>query len=346
MNIFELLLAENLKVLWESLELEPYIGEAFFPNDSQMGLEFSFIKGRDDVPVALVSAQFDTNVLYRDRMGIETIKGTLPFFKEAMKIDEKLRQQLLSVAEPYREKIIERIFNDNLTLLKAARVSVERMRMQLLSTGTISIVENGVNKQYDYGFDQSKQVKEITNKWTDTTKATPLKDISEAITAYKKLTKRTPKFMVMNEDLFTTYLTGNADVLKYFNSLPVPNIYPNDEEVKSFIEKKFNVKIILSNATYKAARDFNGAAVPFYPTDRFTLTSTADLGRTIYGTTPEEADLMSGVSKATSVAITSEGVAITTWNEVDPVNVNTKVSEVVLPSCENVDQLYIVKVIG
>ena len=155
MDIFELLLADNIKVLWESLEVEPYIGEAFFPNERQQGLDFSFIKGKDDTPVALVSAQFDTNVLYRDRIGLETVKGSLPFFKEAMKISEKLRQKLISVAEAYRPAIIERIFNDNLTLLKAARVSVERMRMQLLSTGTISIVENGVNKQYDYGPERS-----------------------------------------------------------------------------------------------------------------------------------------------------------------------------------------------
>lgn len=346
MDLFELINANNVGVLWEGLQdtQEVYLGEAFFPNERQQGLEFSFIRGKDDTPVALVSANFDTNVLYRDRMGVEQLRGTLPFFKEALKIDEVLRQKLISVDPKFREALVSRILNDNIVLLRGARATAERMRMQLLSTGTITIQENGVDKQYDYGFDRDSQLKTLSKLW-GAEGAQPLKDIADQLKAYKKLTGVAGKYIIMNDGFFSEKLAGAKEITDYFASLSTPNLYPTDDEVRLFLERKFGVTFVLVSASYKASRDFGGKAVPFYPEGYFTITSTLNLGKTLYGTTPEEIDLLGGVSKASSVAVTSEGIAITTWNEVDPVNVNTKVSEVVLPTCPNIDKIYIVKAV-
>ena len=66
------------------------------------------------------------------------------------------------------------------------------------------------------------------------------------------------------------------------------------------------------------------------------------LGKTWFGTTPAESDLMSG--SAANVAITDTGVAVTTAQKVDPVNVETIVSMICLPSFEMADQIYIMDV--
>lgn len=343
-NIFQLVKADNIKTVWEQdKNREPYVGEAFFKNSRQRGLKFSFIKGKQGTPVALVGANWNTNVLYRDRIGIETLSGTLPFFKEAYKIDEETRQELLSVKDEFAGNLIDRIFDDELDLLAGAEVTAERMRMQLLSTGTINIVENGVNKQYDYGFDTDEQFKTVSVLWSNSS-ADPLKDIMDEIANYEDKFGKTPVVAVMDKSLFNN-IRRNEKVLAYFASLPTPNLYPSREQVLSFVEAQTGLKFVLTDKEYKEARDFNGAPVKFYPADRFTLLSVLDLGETVYGTTPEEADLLSGNSKASSVAVTSKGVAITTWNEVDPVNVNTKVSEVCIPTCPNIDTIYIVKVL-
>ena len=44
-----------------------------------------------------------------------------------------------------------------------------------------------------------------------------------------------------------------------------------------------------------------------------------------------------------SVAIVNTGVAITTWSEVDPVCTSVKASEVVAPTCPNIDKIRIIK---
>ena len=229
-------------------------------------------------------------------------------------------------------------------LLEGAEVTAERMRMQLLSTGTINIVENGVSKQYDYGFDSEKQHKNLAKKW-NAEGADPLKDIYEERIAYEELHGVAPSVMVIDKLLFSKYVSRNAKVLEYFANLSTPNLYPTLDQVVSFVEAQTQLRIVFTEKQYREARDFNGTPVKFYPADRFTLLSTIDLGQTVYGTTPEEADLLSGNSKASSVSVTSKGVAITTWNEVDPVNVNTKVSEVCIPTCPNIDTIHIVSVL-
>ena len=69
------------------------------------------------------------------------------------------------------------------------------------------------------------------------------------------------------------------------------------------------------------------------------LCSLMDLGKTWFGTTPAESDLMSG--SVANVSITDTGVAVTTVQKADPVQVETIVSMICLPSFEAADQVYI-----
>jgi hypothetical protein len=68
------------------------------------------------------------------------------------------------------------------------------------------------------------------------------------------------------------------------------------------------------------------------------------LGTTWFGTTPEESDLMGG--KVANVSITDVGVAVTTIEKADPVNVETKVTMICLPSFEAADSVMICDVIA
>jgi len=64
------------------------------------------------------------------------------------------------------------------------------------------------------------------------------------------------------------------------------------------------------------------------------------LGNTWFGTTPAESDLMSGA--AANVSITDTGVAVVTAKKIDPVQVETIVSMICLPSFEEADKIYII----
>lgn len=346
-NIFEAnITARNIRTIWEAdtEDRAPYLGEAFFPSTRQAGLELNLIKGKQGLPVALVSANWDTDVLYRDRIGFEGLQAELPFFKEAYKMSEKLRQDIIKVTDNYRVPLFNEVFRDTQNLLDGAEATVERMRMLLLGTGTISIQENGVDKQYDYGFNSANQMVTETTLWS-ASGAHPFKSFVARIKAYKQLTKKPAKFAIFGYNAYQT-LIEDSEIISYFESLPVPVLAPTEDEIKAYIERRSGVRIFLADAQFVKARDKSLTATYFYPADRYTLLSTADLGETVYGTTPEEADLLSGGnSNVASGEVLANGVAITTWKEVDPVCVSVKVSEVVAPSCPAIDQVYIVKVL-
>lgn len=348
-NIFEARInAKNIRVIWEQVlekDRTPYLGEVFFPAVKQVGLELNLIKGKQGLPVALVSANWDTDVLYRDRIGFNALQAELPFFKEAYKMSEKLRQQILTMQENYTMPLFNEIFNDVVELLRGAEATVERMRMQILGTGTISIQENGVDKQYDYGFVSNSQFKTEQTLWS-ASGAKPFASLVAQMKNYKNLTKKPAKYAVFGADAYEKLL-NDPDIISHFASLAVPIPNPTEDEIKGYIEARTGLRIILADAQYVKARDKNLVPTYFYPADRYTLLSTIDLGETIYGTTPEEADLLSGAnSSVLSGEVLANGVAVTTWKEVDPVCVAVKVSEVVAPSCPAIDQVYIVKVLN
>ena len=348
-NIFEQkITARNIKQVWEAdnKNKAPFVGEIFFTSVQQEGLDINLLKGKEGLPIALVSANWDTDVLYRDRIGFESLNAELPFFKEAYKVSEKLRQKIITSQVQYTGSYFQEIFNDVNNLLLGADVTVERMRMQILGTGTILIQENGVDKQYNYGFDTSNQLKTETTLWS-ASGAKPLASFVEQIKNYKKYRKNLHKarYAVFGQDAFDK-LINDVEVTNYFRNLSTPINYPTEEQRKAYVESTTGVTIILADQYYIKARDFkNQVATPYYPADRYTLLSKLDLGQVVYSKTPEEIDIASGDSQVLSCEIVGNGVAITTWKQADPVCVNVKVSEVVAPSCPGIDDIYIVKVL-
>ena len=67
-----------------------------------------------------------------------------------------------------------------------------------------------------------------------------------------------------------------------------------------------------------------------------------NLGRTVYGTTPEASDLMSGTDA--QVAQAAYGTTVTTFKEKHSVQVVTVVSCVMIPSFEAIDNCAVIDV--
>ena len=120
-KIYDLLNAENVVAVYENdTNRKPYVGEIFFPNERQRGLKFEFVKGKQGTPVALVSANFNTNVLYRDGKDFQLLAGTLPLFKEATQIDEVLRQEIIFSKDTFVEPLIKKALEQEGQVILAA----------------------------------------------------------------------------------------------------------------------------------------------------------------------------------------------------------------------------------
>ena len=349
-SIMDLVSAKALTTYWQETVSNriPYLGEGLFPAKKKMGLDLAWIKGYKGLPIALKPSHFDTKATVRDRIGVKKIETEMPFFREAMTIKERDRQELLRFRENDNQNlyssIINEIFDDRAQLIEGALIQSERMRMQLLVTGGISIVANNVDYTYNYDVDgdwQTNNYEELsgTSLWTDTTNSTPLEDIREMQQKIVDLTGVKPTRAIMTQKTFN-YLLQNKSIKIAINPLANGANLVREAELKSLLLSELGLNVAVYDKKFK---DETGATKNFYPDGYITLLPASTLGNTYYGTTPEEADLQSANFNG-DVSIVETGVAVTTINIPHPVNKETIVSEIVLPSFERMNEVATIKV--
>lgn len=345
LDIFDLVTATDIGTYYTSNGSNniPYLGAILFPAKKQLGLDLSWIKGANGLPVALQPAVFDTKATVRDRIGFTKVETEMPFFRESMKIGEKDRQEInkaqSAANSDYIMPIINKIFDDAKSLVDGAEVDNERMRMQLLSSGKIAISANSVAYDYDYKFKGShKETLLTTAKWSDLANSNPIDDTRRWQDTIEDDTGIRPTNSICTRKTWN-YLLNNTKVKLAVNSLNAngANVPITDAQLKQYLSTSLNLQVAVYNKKY-ALQD--GSSNLFYPDETFTLFPDGNLGNTYFGTTPEESDLMTGKTNA-QVQIVNTGVAITTIREPHPVNVQTIVSEIAMPSFETIDSVFI-----
>ena len=349
MNLTEFFTPAAIASNWEEVASNrtPYLGTGLFPARKKAGLDLAWLKGSKGLPVSLMPSAFDAKATFRDRIGFEKLETEMPFFREGFKIKERDRQELLRVqdsGDPYAQEVINRVFDDSQNLIEGANVVPERMIMQLLFGGKINIIANGV--AYEYNYDKNEEwaktnVIKAATKWETANAADPFADFKKAKDAIRSKTGTEITRAVMNTNTFN--LMAKTDALKnrYLATNGLSLGYLTDDEVRAVVSGTSRITVAIYDKQYK---DEAGVAHAFVPDGYVALIPDGSLGNTWYGTTPEEADLMgSGVAE---VSIVNTGVAITREVTVNPVNVNTFASEIVLPSWERMDECVVLNVTG
>lgn len=328
----------------------PYLGQTLFPRKKRIGLDLAWFKGAGGLPVALTSSNFDAKATLRDRIGFSKVETEMPFFREAMRIGEKDRQQILTLLGANNVQMIKPFLNkvyDDLTgLVDGAEVTAERMRMQLLSSGgIISIVANGLNYDYKFPFNANhKETLTLDARWSQFATADPIEDIRVAQDTVEWDTGKRPirgicTRKTWNYLLKSEKILGDMDAKAYVKN---QNAVVNSNLLKKYLLEELDLTVAVYNKKFATTVKSQSANL-FFPDDVFTLIPEGTLGNTWYGTTPEEADLMTGQTSA-DVQIVDTGVAITTKKDPSPVNVETIVSAIVLPSFESIDDIYVLTV--
>lgn len=341
--IYDKVTASNIAGYFNALQgnVDSTLGESIFPARKQLGTKLTYIKGSSGQSVALKAAAFDTNVTIRDRVGADVHDEQMPFFKEALLVKENDRQQLNLVKDTGNEALINTIvagiFNDDVALINSARARLEAMRMQVLATGKIAFTSGGVNKDIDYGV-KADHKKQVDKSWADAD-ATPLNDLEEAIESARELGLN-PERAIMNAKTFGLIRKATSTV-KVIKPLADSGAVTK-AELENYIADNFGVEVVIENGTY---RNDKGEVSKFFPDGHLTLIPSGPLGNTVFGTTPEESDLFADNTVGADVEIVDNGIAVTTTKTTDPVNVQTKVSMVALPSFERLDDVYMLTVI-
>lgn len=354
-NFSDVFTAKAFAMYWtkylEQANTEGYLGTSLFPPVKKKGIDIKWIKGRSGLPVTLRQSAFDAVAHVRDRIGVTAIQTEMPFFRDSFIVKESDRQEILRAQDsndPYVQPVLDNIYNDAKNLTNGANVVPERMIMQLLSPADgspkIEISDGAkVSCLYEYDVDGSFKTNNFkaltgTAAWTDHKNSNPVQDLLDA----KEVVERTgnvPTIALMSKKTLRD-IRENENVKAYIVAKAQATggvILVTDKLVKEYISEETELTVVVNN---KSFIDESGTAKRFYPDDMVTLLPAQPLGSTVYGTSPEEADLMAD-GKA-DVAIVNTGVAIATIEQEHPVNVRVLASEIVLPSFEGMDNVYVI----
>lgn len=341
MSIFDIMQSAQLTAYWEELTQDeaPYPCEELFPDNKKRGLSLQWIKGSRGLPVVLKTSAFDAFAVPRPRIGFEKLTAEMPYFKESTYIDEELRQELNLVLETgnqaYIDSVVNRVFDDEMNLLRGAAAARERMRMMALTTGVVSMAANGQAFSFDYGIPEAHKV-ETETSWSDHANSDPIEDM-RALKERILDDTGVEVTRAMCDGITWRHIRNNAKIAKTIFVLSNGQASVNDNRLRSYILEEVGIDVMVNDKRYV---DEKGSTVKYMPADTFVMFPAGDLGNTWFGTTPAESDLMGG--SAANVSITDTGVAVTTVQKTDPVNVETIVSMICLPSFEAADQIGII----
>lgn len=338
MTIFDLVQAPELTAYWETMTQDeaPYPCEELFPDDKKRGLQLSWIKGSRGLPVVLKTSAFDVNAIPRPRIGFDKLVTEMPYFKESTYIDEELRQELNMVLETgnqaYIDSVMTHVFDDETNLLRGAAASRERMRMMALTTGVVTMSNNGQTFSYDYGVTHKG---DAATAWSNHSSADPIEDIRQAVETIGDDTGATITRAMCDGATWRDIRNNEALAKKiYVLSNGVGAV--TDRALREYLLEELGIEVMINDKRYV---NESGTTQKYMPANTFVMFPDGQLGKTWFGTTPAESDLMGG--NAANVSITDTGVAVVTHQVVDPVNVETIVSQICLPSFEMADQVYI-----
>ncbi len=343
-KIYDLVTSKALASYWTvaSQYRSPYFGESKFPNKKKLGLKLEFVKGAKNAPVMLYPSALDAKVIPISRQGFSVQSEKMPFFKNSMLVNEEMRQELNMIAESNDtaiKTVVDRIYDDEMTLLENASLTREILRMQALTTGMISVNANGQSLSYDYSLPAENKVTPDT-LWTNAETADPIADIN----AWKlQISSKTGA--ELTEGLLNSVTLNYIQKATAVKDMAFANIANTPASLSTaralqILKEETGITFYVYDKGY----DNNGVFTKFVADGTVVLMPESDLGSTWFGTTPEESDLMGGVGTKASVNIVDTGVAVSTYKEEDPVTVVTKVSEIVLPSFEMADQVIIASV--
>lgn len=338
-TIFDVVTPKNTVAYFEGTERKQYLGADLFPARKQLGLELSYLKGRGGLPIALQPAAFDALAPLRDRIGVEAINTEMPFFRERMLVQEKERQQINTFLSGNQSEqanlILTEIYKDAENLISGAFVTQERMRMQVLSTGRIQITATAEGRAVNYNYGLLPEQFETllsADRWTDPT-SNPLSQIE----GWKLKSGATRA--ICNGVTFNL-LRSHPNVIDAVSGATGKK-FVTTTDVKAYFRDELGLSIFVYDEQFQASP--TSAPEKFFPDNVFTLIPEGTLGETVYGTTPEESDLMTGVVDA-EVELVDQGIAVTTRKHTHPVNVETIVSMINMPSFPMADKVFIATV--
>ncbi|MFJ8064899.1 major capsid protein [Psychrobacillus sp. NPDC096426] len=333
-DVLELFDAKTVLSYLKERTFTPYLGETLFPEVKHDTLEFEYLVGASNLPVAAKIHAFDTeaeigSVDFNDQ-ALEAA-----YIKKKYQIKEKDLIALQFPRTPQEQQVlVKRVFNLIDRAVEDVRAEKEIMRMQALANGELSLaMEGGGTLTVDYQIpDTNQEALSGADIWGTGTEDF-IGDMERWASALdekptRALTSQKIASQILRNSKVLGYLFGKdsgrvatmADLNSFLTSHQLPTIATYDA--------KYRVQN--ANGTYTTHR--------YFPENKFVMFGSSTLGETLHGPTPEESRLLrqgnEEVSKVGNIfgMVFEEGL--------DPVSTWAKASTTAIPSFPEANNVF------
>lgn len=307
-----------------------FIGDQLFPSEKTDDLAFSIsqLVENGNLPAIAKVHAFDTEARIGSRENLEVKHYEKLLIKEKLPTSERV-QYLLNSGDT--NKIIKHIYDDFNIENQRVLARCELEKMQLLSTGSLTISENNVSTTVDYGYKVAHNVN-FTN-W-GTASHDILGDIENLVEAALQEGKNITRALTSRKVL--TYFTHNEGIATALTKLGKLVTLKNALDL---IYEQYGIQFAVNEDRYKVEGG-DSTTHRFFPENKISFFGDGEFGKGFFAPTPDE---LMAVAEAKDVDMRAF-VYIKAWKEHDPSTVWTMASAVYIPVPRDINSLFIATV--
>lgn len=325
-NIAELFSQKNVLDYVNNRQAPALLGETLFPARKVEGLEFDILKAGTRIPTIASVHAFDTEAEIASRVASRSAQE-LAFIKRKIQLKEKDLIALRNPRTAEEQRFLEQeVYNDVFSMVSSVNARVEKMRMEVLANGTVTLDENGLDLVVDYGVPTE-------HKATADFSATST-DVIGLLTDWASKLDTMPTRILTSTKVRNAILQ-NAGIKAYFKDA---GLLPTAGTLNQVLQQ-FGLPVIATYDEKYYKENAQGVLVKerYFPENKLVMFGSENPGESIFGVTPEESRLLSGGSNDYKVG---NVIAMVYESSLDPVGTWTKAAGTALPSFPEADNVF------
>lgn len=294
----------------------------FLPNVTTDDIDFRVSVGGGGLARAASFRSWDTESPISGRKGISRIAGELPPISEKRRLGEYDRLKLRKLDSGIKNSIL----NDAVELATAIHARAEIARGDAIVHGKVTIEENGLALEADFGRKASHSATALT-RW-DKPGSDPIADLRAWVAVYVATNGVRPTQMLASDQV-EAVLQSNEAIRNY---ILVPGSTQNivTSEALNALLKSFRLPTLAIYEAQIEGADGNAQAILDPKRIVFLPPAGRKLGETLWGVTAESLDDDYEIDSTEA-----PGVVVGSYSDKDPVALWTKASAIMLPVVPN-----------
>lgn len=305
-----------------------YVGDRLFPDIKTENLEAEYERLSEgmELPTAAMVHAFDTEAAIGVRPSFEKVSVEKLLIKEKINQSERLAHLINKGVRESR--LVDYVYDDMNRLANSVKTRTEIAKMEVMSTGKMTIKENNLDMTIDYGVNKFKELE----NWEDPTHNI-LADIEEMVSMAKSGGYAVNA--ALTSDKMVGYMLKNEGIAKSIHGINGQGMIVTKTQLSTLMNELFGITVTVDEDMYGVPTQDNKGRTPvrFFPENVFTLYVAGvngKVGSGLWGVTPEEER-----QGAFTDVNYKQFITISQWATPDPVAEWTKASGVFIPVLPN-----------